>query len=343
MFVTLLFAASLMLFIADRKVSRAFISGILVVFLANLPFARLTYFICYKIKDFAEKHLPAFGKLHHRIAYMLIAVLFTVLFTAILMNLGKLWSKDIFTSSNGIKNEKLARTLVTTSSVIIIAVVLWLVFNKFIAFGKNSYFMTLMGIIGHNFVFYRPVMYLGLTDKTIQSVRIMNTVYVAILTGIGVFNIFWVNRKSNIFNILTLETSEKAVTDSGNLFSNISLIPSLCGLSTFMTVAQLGYIELAQFHNAQFSKPFYFSIYFGEYNETEKIFTKTDRVGFVNALVVILISGIILLISNLIYKIAKKEIKQYRFTLFFSIAQIIVSVIFIIILLEDAAKFHSIP
>jgi hypothetical protein len=340
MFITLLFAAAFMLFIASRKIPRIQIEGIFLIFTGCLTFSWRTAFSYAIIRKVTGNTGPGFDKFNQHVVCIIFALILTAVFTAVLYVIAKLWSRELFIASEeGPKNEKRAKDLVITASIITCLTALWLASVSFMNFdGNTTYILELMNHAGRDFLFTKSYGHVGMSEQNYQILRIYSTVYVLLPFALAILNIILINRKNFKFK----ELAGKNESVSKNTFLNISQITSLTGIALFMTGAQTGYRQALESRRASYSAPHYFSMYFGSYYKPSGKFGNDIRVGFWMFTAALLALGIVMLITSLIKMAAQKKIKHYLFSFIFSAAMIISSCIFIVLLYQDWVIFHNI-
>ena len=350
MFITLLYLAAFIYFIAGRKIRYSSLAGIGVILLASLVFSRRILYEGFRLSRFIEQHYPDIEKYSRNHVTIVFSVFISLILIAVLMIIGKLWSRDLFRPScEGIRASKRAKKLFIAASVITGVVALQLsLFSCVLYISRQINFPTYVFIlfdnIGVEFLFLRRSS--NIRSKELQdTLRIASTVYVVLLLAISILCIILINRKNVSYKMLpalknSKEPSDKAFLHGLPLFA---ITFSLSGLLTFLTVAQTGYYYWARTYGRGITEmPVYYSIYFGSYNAREGQFQ--DRFQYIFALsllFVLAVSACVLLIS-LIKMAVRKMIRQYLFSFIFSVLLFIVSPACIYHMIANALKFYSI-
>lgn len=343
MFITLLYVSAFLFFLADRKARHASLAGIAVVLLASMPFSWETLFGGYKILNFARKFIPDIDNYKRNTLCVIFALFVTVVFTAVLMALAKMWSRDLFRiPRDETKSRKTAKRLFTAASVIPGIVAVWLFSYKAVFFntGKSRgipYFLLLFDNIGIDFFFIKPERY-GSQREIRELMRIANSVYVALLLALCIMCIILINRKS--FRYKDLPSS---VHGAVSVLPASAITISLGGISTFLTIAQRGHIYwLSNYRFLSTVAPVYYSCIYGSYDKAAGVFGDTVRFVFCMFVLGVMAAGIILLLISMIYMTARKKIRQNLFSYIFSIVLILISSGCIYRMIDEMMRFYSI-
>lgn len=343
MFITLLYVSAFMFFISDRKIKNASMAGIFMLISASLPFSWRTLFYGYRVLRFAGQFIPDIDQYNRNLLCVVFAVLVSLLFTAVLMPIAKMWSRDLFgNSSNELKSSKAAKRIFIAASVIPGIVALWLYGYRYIFFADGApqaaaFPFSLFDNLGTYFYFVKPFIYVS-RIKNLELIRTANTAYVVLLLVHSILCLIMVNRK---------RLGNKKVPDpqkgSGLAFPAFAITVSLSGIITFLTIAQMGY-----FHWSSSCRlfipivPIYYSYIFGSYDEKTGQFGPRGHYVLCLAVLGVMAAGIIILLISMIYMAARKLVRRNLFSFLFSIILIIILAGCIYLMLAEAAKFYSI-
>ena len=343
MFITLLYVSAFLFFLADRRARHASLAGIAVTMLASFPFSWRTLFGGYKILNFARKFIPDIDNYKRNTLCVIFALFVTVIFTAVLMALAKMWSRDIFRiPRDETKSRKTAKGLFVAASVIPGIVAVWLFSYKAVFFNSDKsrgipYFLLLFDNIGIDFFFIKPERY-GSQREIRELMRTANSIYVALLLALCIMCIILISRKSFRYKELTSE-----VYGSGSALTASAITVSLGGISTFLTIAQTGHIYWSSNYRLLSTMvPVYYSCIFGSYNASAGKFGDTARFAFCMFVLGVMAAGIIILLISMIYMTARKKIRQNLFSFIFSIALILISSGCIYRMVNEMMRFYSI-
>lgn len=342
MYITLLYVSAFMFFIADRKIKRSSLAGIIIVLFASLPFSYQTLYRGYKILKFIRGIIPGVPEHKGNIPSVVFSVFISLIFTGILMFVAGMWSRELFCiSRDEIRSRKMAKKLFISASVIpgVVACMLYGYRYLVMAIGKTKadYFLSFFDNLGTYFLFLKP--FYRISDKQFQlTLQIANTVYVALLFVFCILCIVLINRKRVVYKELP-ESSE----GKGSALSVFAITVSLAGLLAFLTNAQRGYIIWSgSYRRASFVTAFYYSFIYGEYLIRTGKFSDTVRYDFCMFLRGLLIAGIALLVISIIWMAIKKKLRHNLFSVIFSIALILASYWCINRMMIEIVRFHNI-
>ena len=344
MFITLLYASAFLFFIADRKIKRSYLAGIAVTLIASWPFSFETLYYGYQIRKYISGFIPDFDYQKRNFPTLIFTVLVALIFTGILMLMARLWSRDLYRiPKDEIKSRKMAKRIFIAASVISGVVALYLFNFKIIRdavadIPESGYFLSIFDRIGINFLFLKPVYYLGAREEIMLAMRISNTVYVALLFMLSILCLILINTKKVKYKDLKVLTGSK-----GSRVPAVAMTFSLSGLFTFFTMVQRGYLTWSsEYRLAQFCAPFYYSMFYGSYNASDKFFYHQIQFGFCMFVRGVIAAGIVVLLISLIYMIVRKLIRKNLFSFIFSILLILASSECILWMMAKIEKFHSI-
>lgn len=344
MFITLLYASAFLFFIADRKIKRSYLAGIAVTMIASWPFSFKTLYYGYQIRKYISGFIPDFDNMKRNFPTLIFTVLVTLVFTGILMLMARLWSRDLFRIPNDeIKSRKMAKRIFVAASVISGVIALYLFNYKIIRdavadIPESGYFLVLFDRIGINFLFIKPVHYMGAREELMPAIRIGNTVYVALLFMLSILCLILINTKKVKYKELKVLTGSK-----GSRVPAVAMTFSLSGIFTFLTMVQSGYFTWSsEYRLAQFCVAFYYSKFYGSYNISDRVFYHQIQFGSCMFVRGVIAAGIVLLLINLIYMAIRKLIRKNLFSFIFSILLILASSECILWMIAEIERFHSI-
>ncbi len=343
MFITLLYISAFMFFVAGRRLRRAFIPGIAMIFMASLPLSYKTLYYGYLTLKFAGQFLPDIDKYSGNAVSLIFALAVSLLITGILMLPAKLWGRELFmVPKDDLSSRKTAKRIFISAAVIPGVVAIWLYSFKSVAHGINNANFTefcqkVLDDIGINFFFIEPVRYLN-SHQHLELIKAVNTAYVLLLLAISVLCIVLAGRKFFAF-----KDAQGSLQGEGSALPAVALIISLSGVLAFLTTAQNGHIYWSShYRRASFSSAFYYSTIYGSYNKITGKFYSTALFTFCMIVLGVMAAGIVILLISLIYMAARKLICKNLFTFIFSIAMIVISSACIYRMLIEIARFHSI-
>lgn len=343
MYITLLYVSAFMFFIADRKIKRSSLAGIIMALFASLPFSYQTLYRGYKILKFIREIIPGVPEYKGNIPSVVFSVFISLIFTGILMFVAGLWSRELFCiTRDEYRSRKMAKKLFVSASVIpgVVACLLygyryWMRITANVSWGVV--FTRLFDNLGTFFLFLRP--FYRISDKKIQlTLLIANTVYVALLLVFCILCIVLINMKRVIY-----KEQPEASKGKGSALSVFAITVSLAGVLTFLTNAQRGYIIWSSSDRRSSSiVPSYYSFIFGYYNNVTGKFIYTVQYDFCMFLRGLLIAGIALLVISIIWMAIKKKLRHNLFSVIFSIALILASYWCINRMMIEIVRFHNI-
>ena len=327
MYITLLFVAAFLFFIADRKIRWSSLFGMFTVVLACLPLANDMIYITNDTMFFYKGILKKLGfraNLANLDRFRIIfAVLLSLVLILFLMVIAKLWSRELFTSlHDGQRYEKSARALIIAASGIILLVDLWLFTNESI-FPNNPY-------VADEVRYYNWILRLFRTSFYDSGKLIF---YGVALLLVAILPLFLIIIKKLPIKKLNLPSEEGSASSYGCVSSESAFSPalstvgiaiSLFAILCFITIAATAYPA-----NKHLSLLFY-----------DHYHLHHDYSAILCTIVLLsLLAGAVFLILGLIRIIRKKQIRKYAFTFCFSVALMLIALGDFLFLLRDAIRF----
>lgn len=322
MYITLLFVAAFLYFIADRKIRGLSLFGMFSVELACLP-------LCYeKVRAtrrsflFWTKVLKHFGlnpgrENMDRLS-MVLVVFLSLILILLLMLITKFWSRELF--GDGPKYEKRARVLIIAASSLILLAVLWLFTNESI-FPNDPYDFNGVRYYNWLLIVFRTSVYRSYKNNLYGMALLL----VAVLPPVIVF---WKDHHFRKEDPRKAEAASEATSETEPslypAFSTIGIGAALFGILSFITIADTMF---PRNHRLRY-------LFYDHQN------CNHDYSALLCTLVLMaLLAGIVFLILGLIRIIKRKQTRKYVFTLVFSILVMVISIGCFRILLCDAIRF----
>jgi len=353
MFITLLYVSAFLFFLAERKIKNATPIGIAVVFLASLPFSWRIFSCGYKILHFAAGFIPdgdqyiqhqydrytsglyLYIPYRSRIIFSLVlAILFSLLFTGILMVPARLWSRELFCiPCDDMIGRKMAKRIFVAASVIPCIVAIWL-------YGYEALCQFLTKTFGADYNRFDNMFFTGISiqQEDREIIKAANTVYVVLLFVLCILCLILINKKSFRYKELPISSM-----GTGSSLSAFAITFSLSGILSFLTNAQDRYLLWSGYYRVtHFAIPCYYSFIYGQYYSYSGKFGNPIQYNICMIILVAIAAGAVMLFISMVYMAIRKKIRTNLFSFIFSAVLMLISSGCVYYMIIEIEKCHSI-